>query len=66
MGTGDRVIGWRPPTITPRLARRIRSMRTRGFTLQTICDRFNAEGVPTPRGGATWRPSSIRAVLASD
>ena len=22
------------------------------------------EGVPTPRGGATWRPSSLRAVLA--
>jgi Resolvase, N terminal domain/Recombinase len=54
----------RPATITPRLARRIRSLRTRGHTLQAISDRLNAEGVPTPRGGASWRPSSLRAVLA--
>jgi DNA invertase Pin-like site-specific DNA recombinase len=55
----------RPPTITPRLAGRIRSLRTRGHTLQAICDRLNREGVPTPRGGVTWRPSSLRAVLAN-
>jgi DNA invertase Pin-like site-specific DNA recombinase len=53
----------RRPSIPPRLARRIRSMRSRGVTLQGICDRLNAEGVPTPRGGLTWRPSSLRAVL---
>jgi DNA invertase Pin-like site-specific DNA recombinase len=54
----------RPPTVRPELARRIRSLRTRGHTLQAISDRLNAEGVPTPRGGAIWRPSSLRAVLA--
>jgi DNA invertase Pin-like site-specific DNA recombinase len=54
----------RPPTVTPELARRIRLLRTRGHTLQAISDRLNAEGVPTPRGGAAWRPSSLRAVLA--
>lgn len=53
----------RPATISPSLARRIRSMRTRGMTLQVICDRLNQEGVATPRGGATWRPTSLRAVL---
>ena len=55
----------RPATISPGLARRIRSLRTRGHTLQAICDRLNREGVPTPRGGVTWRPSSLRAVLAN-
>jgi DNA invertase Pin-like site-specific DNA recombinase len=54
----------RPPTISPRLARRIRSMRSRGLTLQAICDRLNSEGVPTPRGGKIWRPTSLRAVLS--
>jgi DNA invertase Pin-like site-specific DNA recombinase len=53
----------RPATIPPKLARRIRSMRTRGLTLQAICDRLNRDGVPTPRGGALWRPTSLRAVL---
>lgn len=53
----------RPQSISPKLARRIRSMRTRGMTLQAICDRLNAEHVPTPRGGSVWRPTSLRAVL---
>jgi DNA invertase Pin-like site-specific DNA recombinase len=54
----------RPPMVGRELARRIRSLRTRGHTLQAISDRLNYEGVPTPRGGAIWRPSSLRAVLA--
>jgi DNA invertase Pin-like site-specific DNA recombinase len=53
----------RPTSISPQLARRIRSMRSRGLTLQAICDRLNSEGVPTPRGGLAWRPTSLRAVL---
>jgi DNA invertase Pin-like site-specific DNA recombinase len=54
----------RPQSISPKLARRIRSMRNRGMTLQAICDKLNAEGVPTPRGGKTWRPTSLRSALA--
>jgi DNA invertase Pin-like site-specific DNA recombinase len=54
----------RPHSISPRLARRIRSMRSRGMTLQAICDKLNAQGVPTPRGGKTWRPTSLRSVVA--
>jgi DNA invertase Pin-like site-specific DNA recombinase len=53
----------RPASISPQLARRIRSMRRRGLTLQEISNRLNREGVPTPRGGAVWRPTSLRAVL---
>jgi DNA invertase Pin-like site-specific DNA recombinase len=53
----------RPQSISPKLARRIRSMRNRGLTLQAICDKLNAEGVPTARGGSTWRPTSLRSIL---
>src|SRR5207248_9344249 len=42
----------RPQSIAPTLARRIRSLRSRGMTLQAICDKLNSEGVPTPRGGS--------------
>lgn len=53
----------RPQSISPKLARRIRSLRGRGMTLQAICDKLNSEGVPTPRGGSTWRPTSLRSIL---
>jgi DNA invertase Pin-like site-specific DNA recombinase len=53
----------RPQSIPPTLARRIRTMRSRGLTLTAICDKLNREGVPTPHGGSEWRPTSLRAVL---
>jgi DNA invertase Pin-like site-specific DNA recombinase len=45
----------------PALKQRIVAMRSDGMTLQAIADRLNAEGVPTLRGGAHWRPSSVQA-----
>ncbi len=33
------------------------------MTLQAIADRLNREGVPTLRGGAEWRPSSVQATI---
>jgi DNA invertase Pin-like site-specific DNA recombinase len=45
----------------PTLRRRIAEMRTGGMTLQAIADTLNDEGVPTLRGGAQWRPSSVQA-----
>jgi DNA invertase Pin-like site-specific DNA recombinase len=59
---GEKTIG-RKPSIPPKTAKRISGMRRRGMTLQAICDTLNAEGVPTARGGALWRPTSLRAVL---
>jgi DNA invertase Pin-like site-specific DNA recombinase len=47
----------------PALKERIAEMRTRGMTLQAIADTLNAEGVPTLRGGAEWRPSSVQAAV---
>lgn len=52
-----------PPGVAdnPELKRSIKLMRAEGMTLQAIADRLNAEGVPTVRGGAKWRPSSVQA-----
>ena len=51
------------PDVPVRLRRRIVQMRRTGLTLQAIADRLNEEGVPTVRGGALWRPSSVQATL---
>ena len=53
----------RPSSTPPAVAARIRELRDEGMTLQAICDLLNADGVPTPRGGAEWRPTSLRSVL---
>jgi DNA invertase Pin-like site-specific DNA recombinase len=47
----------------PELVERITVMRGANMTLQAIADQLNAEGVPTLRGGAMWRPSSVQAAL---
>ena len=44
----------------PELQERIGVMREQGMTLQAIADQLNEEGVPTLRGGAMWRPSSVQ------
>jgi DNA invertase Pin-like site-specific DNA recombinase len=51
------------PAVSDALAlkQRIAEMRADGMTLQAIADTLNAEGVPTLRGGALWRPSSVQA-----
>jgi DNA invertase Pin-like site-specific DNA recombinase len=45
----------------PELSERIAAMRAGGMTLQAIADQLNADGIPTVRGGAKWRPSSVQA-----
>jgi DNA invertase Pin-like site-specific DNA recombinase len=45
----------------PELRERIECMRAAGMTLQAIADQLNAEEIPTVRGGAKWRPSSVQA-----
>ncbi|MHB8657897.1 MAG: recombinase family protein [Solirubrobacteraceae bacterium] len=49
--------------LSPVLARRIATMRESGLSLQAIADTLNGEAVPTPRGGARWRPSSVQSAL---
>ncbi len=45
----------------PELSARIAALRARGLSLQAIADTLNHERVPTVRGGAKWRPSSVQA-----
>ncbi|MGI8902882.1 MAG: recombinase family protein [Solirubrobacteraceae bacterium] len=47
----------------PALARRIALLRERGLSLQSIAETLDSEGVPTPRGGARWRASSVQSAL---
>jgi DNA invertase Pin-like site-specific DNA recombinase len=53
----------RPPAIGPELADRIRHERAAGATLRQIAQGLTDEGIPTPRGGREWRPSSLERVL---
>ena len=54
--------GIRRPAVAdrPELQRRILALREQGMTLQAIADVLNEDGVPTARGGAMWRPSSVQ------
>jgi DNA invertase Pin-like site-specific DNA recombinase len=47
----------------PELIERISAMRSANMTLRQIADQFNADSIPTLRGGRQWRPSSIQAAL---
>jgi peptidoglycan hydrolase-like protein with peptidoglycan-binding domain/DNA invertase Pin-like site-specific DNA recombinase len=47
----------------PELVEQITAMRASGMTLQAIADTLNAQGQPTVRGGARWRPSSVQSAL---
>ena len=47
----------------PDLVDRIAGLRADGLSLQAIADRLNADRVPTPRGGSSWRPSSVQSAL---
>lgn len=47
----------------PHVAQRIAELREQGLSLHAIAAQLNREGVPTPRGGSTWRASSVQAAL---
>jgi hypothetical protein len=48
---------------SPELADRIRALRDAGESLRAIADLLNDDGIPTPRGGDRWRPSSVQSAL---
>jgi DNA invertase Pin-like site-specific DNA recombinase len=56
-----RAVGRPAVADNPDLSQRIAAMRAEGMTLQAIADQLNDEGVPTVRGGAKWRHSSVQA-----
>jgi DNA invertase Pin-like site-specific DNA recombinase len=55
----------RPQVLPSTVVTRIVSERNAGQTLQAIANGLMTDAVPTARGGASWRPSSVAAVLRS-
>lgn len=54
------------PSVLPReVIARIINLHAGGMSLGKIAKLFTEEGVPTARGGATWYPATVRAVLNS-
>jgi DNA invertase Pin-like site-specific DNA recombinase len=53
----------RPPMELDYVAERAYALRQQGMTLREVARTFNSEGIPTSRGGAQWRASSVAAVL---
>jgi hypothetical protein len=57
---------WQPITDQLAILEEIKRLRDTGSSLQAIADTLNKNRTPTPRGGATWRPSTIRSLLSND
>lgn len=54
----------RPLDIDPAVAKRIVRMHTRdGLSANAIAKRLTERGVPTPRSGAKWYPTTVSDVL---
>jgi DNA invertase Pin-like site-specific DNA recombinase len=52
----------RERAVPPKIAARIRRLRSRGWSYPKIADKLNSERVATARGGRRWYPSTVRAV----
>ncbi|HEX9369830.1 MAG TPA: recombinase family protein, partial [Roseiflexaceae bacterium] len=53
-------------TASAALVRRIFLLRGQPVSLGDIAAVLNTEGVPTPRGGRHWYPSTVREVLTHE
>lgn len=54
----------RPVGVDPDTEGMILTLHRSGAGLRAIATALNAHGIPKPQGGATWRASSVRAILA--
>jgi len=55
----------RPRSTPDDVVARIVADRAKGLSFQAIANALNADHIATARGGATWRPNSVQAVLRS-
>jgi DNA invertase Pin-like site-specific DNA recombinase len=53
----------RPPAIDKKTEAYIVQRHRAGATFQSIADALNRRKVPTPHGGALWRPSALQRVV---
>ncbi|MBS1724173.1 MAG: recombinase family protein [Armatimonadetes bacterium] len=49
----------RPPTASSRAEEIVAEMAAKGATMEATAARLTAEGLPAPRGGARWYPSTV-------
>ncbi len=52
----------RPPVVAPELVEHIHAERAAGKSFRQIAHDLNTSGTPTAHGGASWWPSTVRAV----
>ena len=55
----------RPVALPEQVRQRIVAERESGMTLAAIANGLNSDRIATARGGASWYPSTVKAVLAS-
>ena len=55
----------RPPVLPVDVVQWVVQERAKGRTLQVIADGLTVDAVPTARGGAVWRTSTVSALLQS-
>ena len=53
----------RPAEVDSALAKQIARMADRGLSAGAIARRLTERGVPAPRGGAEWYPTTVRGIL---
>jgi site-specific DNA recombinase len=59
--------GYEVDEVRMALVRRIfRMVGVEGMTLNAVAGRFEAEGIPAPRGGRTWNRPTLRKFILSD
>lgn len=49
--------------VDEKLRRRIKGLRSRGWSYPAIAKKLNDESLPTLRGGREWYPSTVRGIL---
>jgi DNA invertase Pin-like site-specific DNA recombinase len=55
----------RPPSLPAAVRKRVRNLRSRGWSYARIADKLNEEGVATAQGGLRWYPATVRHVAGN-
>lgn len=56
----------RPRVVDPITRRRIKTLRSRGWSFGRIAAKLNEERVPTGHGGARWYPATVSKIVSAE
>jgi DNA invertase Pin-like site-specific DNA recombinase len=56
-------LGRRFEQLAPGVLERVRALRAEGLTLEAVAAACQEEGLPTPKGGKAWHPTTVRRLL---